>query len=132
MWVEPADVREAAYGLTIPAGEAVDASIARLIAKAEQRVLLRVASVPARIEAGTLQADAVAGVVEDMVLRVMRNPRALRQVSIDDYAETIDNIASGGELYLTDNEATLLAPPVGARSRVGSIRLGLPAWSRFR
>jgi hypothetical protein len=46
----------------------------------------------------------------------MRNPRALRQVSIDDYSETIAQAVSAGELYLSDREAALLARRADAQA----------------
>lgn len=119
-------LRAAAFGIDIPAGEAADTAVARLIDKAEARILAQVPSIPGRVEAGTLDADLVGGVVEDMVLRVVSNPRGIRTVSIDDYQETVDKALSSGALYLTPEEVALLAGNVGGR--VGSIKLATPAW----
>ena len=119
-------LRAAAFGIDIPAGEAADTAVARLIEKAEARILAQVPSIPGRVEAGTLAADLVGGVVEDMVLRVVSNPRGIRTVSIDDYQETVDKALSSGALYLTPEEVALLAGNVGGR--VGSIKLASPTW----
>lgn len=127
-YVTPDGLRTAAYGIDIPEGENVDASLARLIEKAEGRLLARVPSVPARVAAGTLDGALVAGVVEDMILRVVSNPRGVRSMSIDDYSETLERAASGAGLYLTPDEVALLAGPSRAGGAVGSIRLGTPAW----
>jgi len=124
--VTAASIRSAAYGITIPAGEAVDAQLDALIAKAELRLVAAVPSVPSRIEEGTLAVELVQGVVEDMVLRVVRNPKALRSVGLDDFQATIDNSTSTGLLYVSAEEKALLEPRASAR--VGSIRLGVPAW----
>ncbi|MGW8565660.1 hypothetical protein [Isoptericola sp. NPDC055881] len=124
--VVPGDIRDAAFGITIPDGETVDAQLAKLIAKAELRLVSIVPSVPARIEAGTLAVELVRGVVEDMVLRVVRNPKALRSLGLDDFQATIDNSTSTGLLYVSGEEESLLAPK--SPSSVGSIRLGVPAW----
>lgn len=124
--VTPDMIREAAYGLTIPAGDAADAQIQALIDKAATRLASRLPSLQRRIDAGTLDIEVVQGVVEDMVLRVMRNPRALRSIGLDDFQETVDTSTSTGLLYVSADELALLRP---ARTRrVGSIRLGVPAW----
>lgn len=126
VWVTVTELRSAAYGLNVPAGTDADASLQRLLDKAEARLLAVLPSIPERVTAGTLSRDLVAGVVEDMVLRVVNNPRGIRSMSIDDYSETIDRAASSGALYLSDAERKLLAGP--GRGAVGSIRLGTPAW----
>ncbi|MFE5309705.1 hypothetical protein [Isoptericola sp. NPDC056605] len=124
--VTPASIRTAAFGITIPEGTTADAQLTALIAKAELRLVAAVPSVPSRIEEGTLDVELVQGVVEDMVLRVVRNPKALRSVGLDDFQATIDNSTSTGLLYVSPEETALLAP--SSRSSVGSIRLGVPAW----
>ncbi|WP_102508104.1 hypothetical protein [Sanguibacter massiliensis] len=124
--VTPSDIRDAGFGLAIPEGPTVDAQIQKLIDKAEERLLAAVPSVPRRIAAGTLPAALVKGVVEDMVLRVIKNPRALRQMGVDDFQATIDTAVSSGALYVTGDERALLAP--APRGSVGSLRIGLPRW----
>ncbi|MEU7384017.1 Gp19/Gp15/Gp42 family protein [Streptomyces sp. NPDC042207] len=49
-----------------------------------------------------------------MVLRVLQNPQGLRQESIDDYQVTYDAARSAGELYISDTEAEMLRPLIGA------------------
>ena len=49
-------------------------------------------------------ADEVVRVMATAVLRVMKNPDAKRQESIDDYSWTRDQAASAGLLYFTDDE----------------------------
>lgn len=124
--VTPQGIRDAAFGIDLPAG-ATDEQIQRLIDKAETRLNAAIPTLPARWEAGTVDHDVVQGVIEDMVLRVVKNPRALRSVGIDDFSATIDNSASTGLLYVSDSELSALAPR-GSRLRVGSIRVGVPAW----
>lgn len=127
--VSPTDIREAAFGFTIPDGSGVDDTLAKLIDKAEQRVLSRLPNIQARIDAGLTTRGALAGVVEDMVLRVVRNPDGKKSETIDDYSWTLDPQVSSGMLYLSDEEMLLLVPPVpSTRRRVGTIRLGVPAW----
>ena len=125
--VTAANIRSAAYGLQVPAGEAVDASIDRLISKALARIYAAFPTIDKRIANQALDADVVQGVVEDMVIRVLRNPNAYRQVSIDDYMRQIDTAISSGHLYLTADERTLLAPR-RRKQAVRSVRLHLPSW----
>lgn len=125
--VAPQDIRDAAFGIDIPAGEAVDAQLERLIAKAEMRLATVLPTVASRIEAGALDVDLVRGVIEDMVLRVVKNPRSLRTLGLDDFQATIDNSTSTGLLYVTADEVALLSPRRPRRS-VGTIRLGIERW----
>lgn len=120
------DIREAGFGLTIPAGAAVDTQLLALMRKARARLLTLIPSLTRRVTAGLLDEDVVKGVIEDMVLRVVKNPKALRQLGIDDFQATIDTAVSSGALYLTDDERSLLQPT--GRRRVGGILLGVPTW----
>ncbi|MDR6861970.1 Gp19/Gp15/Gp42 family protein [Phycicoccus sp. 3266] len=124
--ITAADVRLAAFGLTIPADNDVDGQIDRLIAKAISRLPGGAAGIQARIDAGTLDEDTVKGVVEDMVIRVLRNPGAVRSTSIDDYSETIDAAVSTGALYISPAELALLA--LRSQRFFGSVRIGIPSW----
>lgn len=118
------EVRLAAYGLTIPDG--ADLTIDRLVAKAIDRLPGGRTGIETRVAAGTLDEGLVKGVIEDMVIRVLSNPRALRSTSIDDYSETIDAAVSSGALYLSDSERALLTQRT--RPFIGSVRIGIPAW----
>lgn len=125
--VTASDVRDAAYGLNIPDGAAVDGQIQTLIAKAAGRLDAKVPSLRRRVEAEAVALDVVQGVIEDMVLRVLRNPKARRSIGVDDFQETIDNSTSTGLLYVSPDELALLAPR-SKRGGFGSVRLGVPAW----
>lgn len=122
--VMPSDIRDAGYGLAIPSSRTVDQQIQALIDKAEERLLAAVRSIPRRVATGALEPTLVRGVIEDMVLRVIKNPRALRTLGIDDFQATIDTAVSAGMLYVTADERDLLSPPAAAA--VGNIRVGLP------
>lgn len=124
--VTPDMIRQAAFGLTIPEGSTADSQIRALIDKASIRLASRLPSLQRRIAAGALDREVVRGVVEDMVLRVIRNPTARRSIGLDDFQETIDTSTSTGLLYVSEDELALLRPP--SRRRVGSIQLGVPAW----
>lgn len=119
--VTPQDIRDAAFGIEFPPG-ATNEQIQRLIDKAETRLNAEIPTLAARWEANTVDHDVVKGVIEDMVLRVVKNPRALRSLGIDDFTATIDNSTSSGLLYVSPDELALLAPR--GRLRVGTIRLG--------
>ena len=94
-----------------------------LLGDASGIIRVEVPTVDARITDGTLDADTVAGVVVQMVLRVMRNPDGKVQESIDDYAYRRADAVADGALYLRDYERRLLQP---ARARAGSTKL--QAW----
>ena len=130
IYAYPSDIRDAAFGIVIPSD--ADMALGRLIAKAVERIRAAVPGVDARVEAGVLSADTVRGVIEDMVLRVIRNPNAYRQVSLDDYVRMLDTAISTGRLYLADDERDLLMTrpsiPSTRPSRIGSMRLAVPAW----
>lgn len=59
---------------------------------------------------GYLEAEDVVGVLAWMVIRVLRNPEALRQWSDDTYNQTVDTALSSGLLYITDDELADLLP----------------------
>lgn len=125
--VTSTDIRDAAYGITIPAGAAVDKAIDKAIVKAIDRIYFACPNLDDRITKGSLKLTLAQGVVEDMVLRVLRNPNAYRQVSIDDYTRMVDTALSSGSLYLSAEEKALLAPGTKAKG-IGSIRLAVPKW----
>lgn len=128
--VTPKQIRDAAYGVTIPSD--ADTAVQRLIDKAIQRLRVEIPGFDARVQAGALPAELVQGVVEDMVIRVLRNPNGYRQITIEDYSRTIDSAVSSGELTLTAAERALLSPKTAAGrpggGRIGSIRVNIPSW----
>lgn len=125
--VTPQAIRDAAYGIDVPAGDVVDQQLVALIEKAEVRLNARIPTLAGRFEADEVSVRLVGGVVEDMVLRVVKNPQALRSFGIDDFQATIDNAVSSGLLYVSADELAMLSPGSG-RPSVGSIKLGVPAW----
>jgi len=62
---------------------------------------------------------AARSVTVSMVLRVMKNPDAIRQFSIDDYSRTRDAVASGGLLHVTPEELASLLPPAAVSGGFG-------------
>lgn len=51
-----------------------------------------------------LRSESVARVVVAMVIRVLRNPDARRQLGEDTFQETIDQAVSSGQLYISEIE----------------------------
>ncbi|OJU41818.1 MAG: hypothetical protein BGN97_03710 [Microbacterium sp. 69-10] len=61
-----------------------------------------------------LRTESVARVVVAMVIRVLRNPDARRQLGEDTFQETIDAAVSTGQLYISETErGRLLASAEG-------------------
>lgn len=123
--VDAADIRMAAYGTRIPAD--ADPAITRLIQKAMQRITEEVPNLDARMSAELVAQATLDDIVEDMVVRVVKNPNGYRQVGIDDFQATIDTTLSSGGLYLSEEERIRLAGKP-KRRRIGSARLNLPIW----
>lgn len=61
-----------------------------------------------------LRRESVARVMVAMVIRVLRNPDARRQLGEDTYQETVDQAVSSGQLYISEVErGRLLASAEG-------------------
>jgi hypothetical protein len=120
--VDPANITAlaAAYGITLTTAQVE--GLPTLITKAQT---LLPAATEQWVTDGRLTEALVSSVVEDMVVRVMRNPRAYRQVSIDDFSGTIDQAISSGLLYLSDDELARLTPATPRGHRLGTIRIGV-------
>lgn len=119
--VDPNDIVKLAEAFGITLSTAQKQALDVLIPKAQSMLP---AGLEARLAAGTVNEATVVSVVEDMIVRVLRNVRGLRQVSIDDYSATIDQAISSGQLYLSPEERARLGG--SRRRRVGSIRLAIP------
>lgn len=125
--VTPKDIRDAAFGFTIPEGE--DPAIQRLIDKAERKIAARVPNLAERIQpGGDIDKAAFVSLVEDMVLRVLNNPEGKKSERIDDYSYTVDDRVAAGFLYLTDEELEELLPGTQRTRAFGNIRLAVPSW----
>lgn len=105
-----------------------ESSVHVLIGKA---VGLLPAGLEGWISQGLVSPDAAASVVEDMVVRVLRNPQALRSFAIDDFSGTIDAAISGGQLYLSAGERARLTPAqMRAGGRLRTARVAMSPWVR--
>lgn len=99
-----------------------------LLADAWADVTTQVPSVPDRVEANPNFRRVVVSILVAMVLRVLKNPDGIRQMSIDDYQVTIDSTRSSGSLYLADDERRRLLEVVQALPGIYSVPLGVPYW----
>lgn len=111
------DVRDR-LGRALTDSEAVSAGA--YLSQASALVRHRFPTVDARITAGDLSAELVAGVVADAVVRVLRNPEGKVSEGVDDYSYRRSDATATGSLYLSAEEIALLTP---RRSRVGSVAL---------
>lgn len=126
-YTSPQDVRSAAYGITIPQSNDVDRSLEALIRKAERRLLARVPSIPARIASAELEVAAVRDAVEDIVLRVIRNPNGYSSEQAGEFSYRIDRVVASGRIEITPEDLVGLRP--SKRAGTGrSIRLAIPRW----
>ena len=83
-----------------------------------------VPNVDARIASDDNYRLLAAGVAVDMVLRVLKNPDAKSEEAVDDYRYKRDASVAGGNLYLGDDELSLL---LGVRRRGGAFSI-VPGW----
>lgn len=122
------NVVDAAYGITVPS--TAQAGVEKLLGKAEGMLLDEIPNLKERTDTGRTKLESVRSVIEDMVVRVLRNPNALRQISIDDGSATIDQAISSGQLYVSEAELARLRKDITKRKRpaVRSVRLANPPW----
>lgn len=124
-------VIDAAYGITVPSES--HGRVQALINKAIGLLLDEIPNLEHRVTDGRTKSASAKSVVEDMVVRVLRNPNALRQITINGDSATIDQAVSSGQLYVTEAELARLRKDVSvqASKRAGklrSIRQALPPW----
>lgn len=80
-----------------------------LIGDAWEEVRGRVPTLDARFAAGLVTDGQVLKVISAMVLRILRNPDAIRQWTVDNDSFTRDSAVSAGLLYVTPEDVALLA-----------------------
>lgn len=103
------------------------ARIARWILQAEAIVQTKFPTLASRIEAGTISARVVSGVVEEMVTRAVEYEERGGTVTeqMPEWSvgyETGQGMGKGSKLFLTTDEFSLLAPPRESRG-LGSLRM---------
>lgn len=80
-----------------------------------------VAHIDLRIAQQTLDAQTVADIATDMVIRVLRNEEGVKQETIGPTAVTYDPTVASGRLFLSPDELFTLTPPAAVRASVGTI-----------
>lgn len=85
-----------------------------LLDDAWEELQARIPDLMARRDAGTVSDGLVRRVVTAMVVRVLRNPDAIRQWGVDDATFTRDTLVSSGLLFVSADEVALLSgAPIG-------------------
>jgi hypothetical protein len=103
-WADPQDVIDRWVGPGAPTDEDM---IQRWIDDAETVLRYEVPDIEARLDEGTLTMDTVVFVVCRMVIRVLRNPRGVRQEGVGPFNVTYTG-DKPGDLWLTDDERAML------------------------
>lgn len=120
-YVDAEGIRAAAYGMDIPSD--ADESIDRLISKAGERLKVKVPGLENRVEAGAITPELVQGVIEDMVLRVVRNPYGFAQEQAGEFMYRIDRVVASGAIQVTEEDIALLTHPGSA---FGTVNVNVP------
>lgn len=88
-----------------------------LLDDAWEELQARIPDLTARRDAGSVSDGLVRRVVTAMVVRVLRNPDAIRQWGVDDATFTRDTLVSSGLLFVSADEVALLSgAPIGPLS----------------
>lgn len=118
-------IRIAAHGLTIT--DEASASVEHLIAKAETRLAARIPKLHRRVERGEIDEELVAGVVEDVVIRVLRNPAGYTYEQAGEFVVRLDGERAAGAVKILDSD---IAAILGEDNSplIGSVRMRVPAW----
>lgn len=101
---------------------AEESTAASLLRRASAMVRGRFPDVDDQIAAGTLDGEQVGLAVIEMVLRVMRNPEALRSETRGPFSRSYDPVAASSRLTLTEAEIAVLTA-VAATEPAGTITL---------
>jgi hypothetical protein len=117
----------ARYEGTIPADR--EAWVTTLLDEATSKLDDTLPDLRSRIDSGEVSAQRVRWIVVGAVLRVVRNPRGIRQEMLGAYNVTRQMPATApAEVAFTADELAELSPPQQAASIVGSAALSLPYW----
>lgn len=105
----PVDATDVAARLIRALTPAEQTAVPVLLVDAWEEVRGRVPNLDARFDAGLVTEGQVRKVVAAMVVRVLRNPEAIRQWTVDDDTFVRDTALSAGLLYVTPDEVSLLS-----------------------
>lgn len=100
-----------------------------LMVKAIPSLSERITAEDERMEGqtGDLRARTIKAIA-NAVIRVLKNPKGLWQVGIDDGTATFDRTLSSGELYIAAEDIADLSPKPMPLASSYSIPLGVPYW----
>lgn len=87
-----------------------------------EEVLGKVPNLQARVASGQLRDGQIVRVVAAMVVRVLRNPEALKAWQVDGDSFTRDNLVASGLLFISDEEISLLAGTTTSKAGAFTIR----------
>lgn len=106
---QPKDLQDRGY----PVSDNETVETTRL-GEAWRALVAEIPSLPARLDAATVDKDTVVDVVASAALRVLRNAEGRKKVSggIDDYREEWELADATQDLYFTAAELRRLTPPV--------------------
>lgn len=84
------------------------------------RLLVPRPDLPKELTEGTIKPESVASAMISMIIRVLKNPDSVRQLSksYDDWSRstTLDSSVSTGELYVNEHELALVTPAPAVQS----------------
>ena len=116
------DVERQAYGHHIRTED--HHQVARLIVKAERRLLTRAKSIPQRINDGRLTVEELNDVLADIVLRVVKNPNGYTSEQAGEFSYRLNWSAASGRIHITKEDLQNLG--IGESNTFQPIRSVVP------
>lgn len=113
------------YELPIPA--TARPRIEALLKQAAAKLTALVPSLPARLTAGSIDAELPKAMVVDAVLRVYRNPAGVSQQATGPFSRSLTKLAQRNDIYFEPEQVAALLVDSSAGSGVGTFRVGIPA-----
>lgn len=105
----PVQVADLPARLFRPLTPVEETGAAALLDDAWEELIVRVPNLEDRMATGEIRTGLVVRVVSAMVNRVLRNPDAIKQWTVDDASFLRDAAITAGALYATEDEVALLA-----------------------
>lgn len=113
--------------LVYPAVKIDETHLERLLNIAEARLLVRVPSIPRRVNAGTLPEDLVTATIVDMVVRVLRNATPSlesTQAAAGSFSYSAKAVPGADRVMVIKSDLTDLLPP----DLPGTVRMEVDLW----
>jgi hypothetical protein len=115
---------KALYELPMPDDQQL--RVEALLRQASARLTALVPSLPARVEAGTVDPDLPGGMVVEAVLRVYRNPSGVTQQSTGPFSRSLHATAARNEIYFDPEAIKVLLADVNTSPGIGTFTVGIP------